>query len=106
MRYVLVFLIFLFGISGEAMAGKKKIIKGNQGPTTVDSSCNCNGVVNKGHINGGNQTGLTVTGSAAQSVTNNGTITGSTGLLVSGSSSVVTNNGTIKGSSVGVSQVP
>jgi hypothetical protein len=83
------------------------VLRGDRGATTVNSSCNCNGVVNKGNISGGTSTGLTVSGTAGQTVVNKGTITGSTGLLVSGtSSSKIVNNGVIRGTSVGISQVP
>ena len=90
-------------MSGKVMAATK-VLKGNRGPTSVGDPYT--GVVNKGNIDGGDQTGLTVTGSAANSVDNEGTITGTTGLFVSGSSSSIKNYGTIKGSSVGVYQVP
>ncbi|HXV83274.1 MAG TPA: hypothetical protein VEG60_25720 [Candidatus Binatia bacterium] len=86
------------------MGGRKKIIKGDQGPTTVGAPYS--GVVNKGNVDGSLSTGLTVTGTAARKVVNEGTITGTTGLKVNGPSSKIINNGVIKGSNVGVLQVP
>lgn len=91
MKYLIVFAILLCSFSGEALAGKKKFVipkSYNNGPVVVDgNTCDCNGVVNKGTINGNGGTGLTVTGNAAKKVINKGTITGQTGLSVSGSSS-------------------
>jgi hypothetical protein len=99
MRLALLCVALAMFATTPAFAGKR-VIRGNHGPVTVTSPYT--GVINKGNINGGAATGLTVTGTAAQSVTNKGTITGSTGLSVSGSgSSSITNTGTISGISTG-----
>jgi hypothetical protein len=105
MKYALIVSLLFCTMSGEAMAGKL-VLKGSRGATTVNSGCNCNGVVNKGTINGGGSTGLTVSGTPSKTIVNKGTITGTTGLLVTGSSSKIVNTGVIQGSSTGIMQVP
>jgi len=108
MKPILALAILMSTVSGPALAGHFRIITGNNGPTTVTTPYT--GVVNKGTITGGSSTGLTVTGTAANKVINDGSISGTTGLSVSGSSSTVINDGTISGFSsnvaVGVYQVP
>lgn len=112
MRYIITLAILLCSFSGDAMAKKYKIKTpvADGGVVVDNSTCNppCTGVVNETTISNTNGVGLTVTGSPAKKVINNGTITGSTvGLSVSGtSSSVIVNSGVIQGTNVGISQVP
>lgn len=88
-------------VSVEANAGTR-VISGSNGPVTVGNPYS--GVVNKGVINGGSATGLTVTGSAAASVINKGSIGGATGVkITSSSSSTFVNTGRISASSTGSS---
>ena len=106
----LLFASCLLLFTGEAaLAGSKVVIKGTVGPQKVTQSNTT--VVNKGTINGGNTTGLTVEGSN-NTVVNKGTITGTNGVSITGGSSSFVNSGTISASSrsgssstaVGVSQ--
>ncbi len=93
----LLFASCLLLFTGEAaVAGSKVVFKGALGPQKVTQSDTK--VVNKGTIEGGSTTGLTVEGSN-NTVVNQGTITGTTGVSISGGSSTLVNNGTIRATS-------
>ncbi|MEI6541533.1 MAG: hypothetical protein WCO86_18705 [Planctomycetota bacterium] len=79
-----------------ALAGNIVI---NDPTGTVSKNVSHTRITNNSTITGGNQTGLTVTGSN-NTVVNKGTITGSTGVSTTGSgSSTVVNSGTIRATS-------
>lgn len=101
MKFAVGIACVLIVVSVEANAGTR-VITGSNGPVTVGNPFS--GVVNKGVINGGSATGLTVTGSAAASIINKGSIGGTTGVKITGSSSsTFVNTGKISASSTGSS---
>jgi hypothetical protein len=84
-----------FCLAGTVGA-QAQTFEGKRGATTVNGSNKT--VTNNGRIKGKTSTGLTVNGNNNK-VVNNGTITGSTGVSMTGGSSSLVNNGTIKATS-------
>ena len=93
---------FLTVLASSTAMADNFVYKGKNGKVNLTTSNST--ITNLGSISGGTtDTGLTVKGSN-NTVVNNGTITGTTGVSMSGSgSSSFTNTGTIKATSTGTS---